>query len=150
MNQVDLELRVRSIRTNQNATFIGKVIEIISDPYRISPIESKDRCYRLDGEILTVPQTEEEEQVLAKVQLDFMMKKAANNVTFINENLKRADLWVGGETDDMTKVYPDLENRFDSADLLYPSNGTLKCHQLVTGVPLNPVTAMMMPAHFTF
>ena len=144
------KLRYKPKRMEAKSTFIGKVIEIISDPYRISPLESKDRCYRLDGEILTVPQTEEEEQVLAKVQRDFMMKKAANNVTFINENLKRADLWVGGETDEMAKVYPDLENRFDSGDLLYPSNGTLEFYHPITGVLLSPVAAMMMPSHFTF
>ena len=141
------KLRYRPNFTEENPSFVGKTIEIISDPFAKSPLEAKDRCTRLAGEILTVPQNDEEEKLLAKVQRDFMMKKTGNNLTFITENWKIAALWVGGESAAMAEVYPDLKNKLSSGHLTYPENGYVDFYHPITGALIKPKIPMLVPVH---
>ena len=85
----------------------------ISDPDPKAPLEAKDRCFRLAGELLTVPQTDEEEKFLYDYLMNFMMMKAANNLTYLSMTRKTARFWVGGETkiSDLHQEFPDLLHR---------------------------------------
>ena len=134
------KVRYKPTFVERNPSRIGKVVEMISDPYPKTLDDAKDMCYRLAGDLLTVPQTEEEEKLLSRLQVDFMMKKAANNRTYLDTEWKLADVWVGGETRiiDLEKEYPNLENRIKSRDLPYPGNGYLKHYHSSTGAPVQP------------
>ena len=136
--------------TEENPTFIGKVLEIITDPYPKSYFEARDRCYRLAGEIMPIPQTEEEERLMDKTQWDFMMKKVDNNVTFLDDNLKVVILWVGGESskDDLLEVFPNMEKRILARESLVPDIPYLKYYHPTSGVLISPRKPMLAPVHF--
>ena len=63
----------------------GSILELITDPDTKTLIDVQDRCFRLNGELVTVPQTEEEEKLVDNVAWDYQMKKASNNMTHLVE-----------------------------------------------------------------
>ena len=74
---------------------------LITDPYLKGAREFRDRCFGLAGYILTVPQNEDEERLLDKTMLEYVMKKVANNTSHFEDKdkgKKWVDIHVGGET----------------------------------------------------
>ena len=66
---------------------------------QIAPSSTTEKS--LPDEQTTPPVTDgtaNEEEIMAKVQTDFMMTKADNNLTYLNENMKMVDVYVAGET----------------------------------------------------
>ena len=128
-----------------NSSFIGKVLEVITDPDNKNAMDCKDRCYRLSGQILTIPENEEEEKLLDKTGWNYMMKKANNNITFLHENRKLTDFFVGGESklSDLEKIMPNMNADIENRVGIYPLDGHFKVYHPVTGKELKPTKALI-------
>ena len=74
-SSVNTKTRRFKPQSQGNKSFVDSVLELITDPYDKSNADTVDRCLRLNGELMTVPQTEEEMQIIDKIQWDFLMKK---------------------------------------------------------------------------
>ena len=105
------------------SSYVGKVLEVVPDPYPKSAMDCKDRCYRLAGQIITLPQSKDEEKLMNKAMWNYMMKKADNNLTYINHNHKVADIHAGGETnlDNIEEVFSNMNSDIKDREALYPN-----------------------------
>ena len=91
-------------RSKEYSTFVGRVLESISDPYEKSYDEALDLCMRLNGYLLTIPQNNEELEVLDKVLWDFMVKQVFNNLTFFIEDNNFAGIWMETKVSEEDKL----------------------------------------------
>ena len=64
-------------------SYVGRVLELMTDPEKKNALEYKDRCFRLSGEIMTVPQSNEEADYMDKVLWEYMMRKANNDINLL-------------------------------------------------------------------
>ena len=137
-------------KNKDSSTFVGKVLELITDPFeKIDTLQSKDRCFRLDGEILSLPQNEEEEKLMDQVMWNYLMKKIGNDLKKLKK--LKVVINVGGETkDDIIEAFEDLEAFDKSREGLFPKGGYYKYYHPVTGEPMNPNIPMLIPTHNTF
>ena len=85
-------------KIKQHKTFVGLVLEFIESTILKDIEHAKDMCYRHDGELVTVPQNEEEESVLSKLVENFVMKKVSNNRTYLKDNDFALRYWLAGES----------------------------------------------------
>ena len=127
-----------------------KVWKLITDPIGKDALECKDRCYRLGGEIITIPQNEEELKYMDKVLWDLMMKKANGDVDLLKKVMKYVPIHVGGETkiEDYKDVIPNLEESLLNRKAIYPKGGYFKFyhpHQENTEIVIRP--AFVVPKH---
>ena len=130
------------------SSFVGKVLEVISDPYENNALECKDRCLRLSGTILTVPQNEVEEKLMDETLWDYVAKKVSNNITLLQKI--RADIHVGGKTSsDIEKGFQDLNTSIESREGLYPDGGYYQFYHPVTEERIKP-SKLLFPMHNTF
>ena len=127
-----------SPRSREYETFVGSVLEFMSDPYVKSYSESLDYCMRLNGYLLTIPQNEEELEVMDKAMWDFMMKRVSNNVTFLIKNKKFVGMWMAAETKLSEAEKSSEVEKFLSRDITYPNNGQFQWYHTLTGKALNP------------
>ena len=132
-------------KQKDRSSYDGKVLELISDPYAKDNYESTDKCFRLAGEIMSVPLNDEEEELMDKIMWDYQMKKAANNLTFLIEKGKFVDAHLGGETKtyDLKELFPNLERMAETREALYPRNGYFKYYNSVTGEHIKPGKVMV-------
>ena len=126
-----------------NSSFVGSVLEVITTPNTIDAADARDRCFRLNGVLMSIPQNPEEQKLMDITLWDYMMKKASNNITHIMDNGKECGIWVEGETDISTEVFS-----FGSRELFYPKNGAVKHFHPWTGDLLRPNT--ILPGHGTW
>ena len=61
------------------------VLEVITD-YGKTNSEKVGSCLRLNGQLMSLPQTEEESELLEKTVRIFMIKSAKNNLSSLSEN----------------------------------------------------------------
>ena len=108
-------------KISKNPSFVGKILELITDRYNKDAAECKDRCYRLNGEIMAHPQTEEEAMYMDKTLWNYMMKKASNDLDALVTGYKFQELWVGGESrlEDYNETIPDLAGNLKKRNGLY-------------------------------
>ena len=66
-------------------SFVGNILEYILDHGDKTQYDAEDRCFRLNGELISAAQNIEEEEILDKLLWDYMMKKTKNNVSHIVE-----------------------------------------------------------------
>ena len=131
-----------------SSSFVGKVLELISDPYSSSPLQLKDRCLRLAGAILTVPQNEIEEQLMDKTIWDYLVKKSSNNITLLEKI--SAKIQVGGETSSVIeKGFQNVQASINSREGLYPDGGYYEFYHPVTDERIKP-SKLLVPSHNTF
>ena len=57
------------------------VLEFITDPYLVTNAGVVDRCFRLNGELIPLPQNAEEEKAMDNTLWDWMLKRVGNNIT---------------------------------------------------------------------
>ena len=125
------------------------VLELITDPLNTkTAFQARDLCYRLNGELLPRPQTKEEETLMDKVLWDFMMTKTMNNLTFINENHKVADIWAGGISYVSEEESSKDLSIFGSREHIFPESGHFQLFHSSTGEPLEEV-GVQIPSHDT-
>ena len=135
----------------QEQSLSDSVLELMTDPLNTkTAFQARDLCYRLNGEILQRPQTEEEVSLMDKVLWDFMMTKTSKNLTFINEKHKVTDIWVGGES-----YLSEEENSKDlslygngTRENVFPESGHFQMFHSSTGEPLEDI-GIQIPYHGT-
>ena len=131
-------------KTKNHKTFVGLVLELIEHNEPKNNAEAKDMCYRLNGELMTIPQNEEEAKLLAKMFNDFILKKVSNNQTYLNENQFHIIYYVAGE------VEGDGKDMYTSPrEQAYAENGETTYFHPITGVKINPIKSMMRPDYAT-
>ena len=117
---------------------MGLVLELIEHNEPKNNAEAKDMCYRLNGELMTIPQNEEEAVILTKMFNDFILKKVSNNQTYLNENQFHMVFYLAGEVEgDATDMYTSPREQ------AYAQNGETTSFHPITGVKLNPIQSMM-------
>ena len=125
-------------------TFVGLVLEYIEHNENKDIDEAKDMCFRLNGELMTVPQNEEEEFIMRKIVNDFIMKKVSNNQTYLKENEIKVQWWLAGESEGEEKdIYTSAREQ------AYAPNGESTYFHPITGVKLNPAKPMTRPNYST-
>ena len=114
-------------------TFVSSVLELFpgSNTERTSAI-ALNTCFRLNGELMPIPQTQEEERLMDKTLWDYMMKKSTNNLTYLIENYELTEIWVAGQSE------PGDEEDSESRELFYPPKGIVELFHPVTRAPLQP------------
>ena len=131
-------------RTYKHDSFIGLVVEFIENNAMKDVEEAKDMCFRLNGELTTVPQTEEEEIVLTKIVRDYIMKKVSNNKTYLEKNDFKVQYWLAGET---VEIAEDIFT--SNREQAYSPSGESTYFHPITGVKLDPVKPLTRPDYST-
>ena len=131
-------------KIKHHKTFVGLVLEYIESTIWKDIDHAKDMCYRHNGELVTIPQNEEEENVLAKLVENFVLKKVSNNRTWLKDNDVTIMYWLAAET---KEIPADLSN--SSWEQAYPPNGEATYFHPITGVKLNPLKPLTRPDYST-
>ena len=131
-------------KSKNHGTFVGLVLEYIEHNELKNNKEAKDMCFRLNGELMAVPQNVEEELILRKIIDDFMLKKVSNNLTYLNENEFIMVTWLAGESEG-----GDADMYTSSREQAYSPNGEATYFHPISGVKLNPIKPMMTPDYAT-
>ena len=119
-------------------SFIGSVLELIpGGNYAKTASIALDSCFRLNGELMTIPQTEEEEKLMDKTLWDYLMKKAANNLTQLAETYTVAEVVVAGRTDPAL-IQHGVPAAGEARELYYPEGGMVDLIHPVSNMPLHP------------
>ena len=116
-----------------NSSFVDYVLEVITDPFYKPNSEAVDRCLRLNGELMPVPQTEEEEALFDKTLWDYMNKRIENNLSIVNDKVDMNSIWFAGQT-------PIREDEFStlSRESTFANAGVMELFNPITGVKLKP------------
>ena len=133
------------------SSYVGKILELMTDPVSKDALECKDRCFRLGGEIMTVPQTEEEKEYMDKIFWEYKMKKAGNDIDILIDKFKIMEAHAGGETntDDYIDSIQDLNSKLLNRNGLFPKGGYYKYYHPVTKSELKPLLPTLLPLHNT-
>ena len=135
-----------------SSSFIGSVLELFPSPLdAISGHDAKDKCFRLNGELMMVPQSDEEEHLWNKTSWEILMKKAKGNVTLLKENYCLYNVWVAGETKNAETVWEDEGFYSESKKQTWPPNGEFKLFNPWTWEPIyeNRPGEMIVPMQST-
>ena len=117
----------------------GAILEMIFIPKEpMTPKEDEDLCFRLNGELAPLPQNEEEDKMLDKTIWDYMIKRAANNISDIVEKGNIVVVWVGGESVLESQGSNGIKN---FKELVYPLNGELNWTHPWTGAKMKSYKA---------
>ena len=125
-------------RFKEYTSFVGSILEFMNDPYVKSYNEAIDLCMRLNGYLLTIPQNDEELEFMDKTIWDFKMKRASNNLTFLEKNSKYVEIWNAAETKLSNGDKSSKEDTFLSRELIFPNSGEFQLYHTLTGEPLSP------------
>ena len=133
-------------------SFVDSVLEVIdgSNSEKTSSI-ALDSCFHLNGELMSIPQTEEEENLMDQTLWDYLLKKTGNNLTHIVENYLIRAIYVAGITDPAFSD-PGKPAAGESRELFFPKDGFLNLVHPITGLPLNPYAKgeMLWPASSSY
>ena len=126
-------------RIEGNTSYVGQVLEMVTDIFDKGTSECKDRCLRLNGYMVAVPQTQEEADFVLKILTEALTKRRFGKLHF------------GGESriDDYVKVIPDLDARLLRRDALYPNGGYYTFYHPLTQAKMKPHKNFLNPAHAT-
>ena len=117
------------------------VLELLTDPYRKSYGDVRDYCFRLNGEILSLPQNKEEDEMMDKTIWDYQLKRYANNLTRLNDEAAITQIAVAAETkwfdqDTVEQKFIEMGYPMHSRQQTYPAGGKLELFHPFTGAPL--------------
>ena len=87
---------------------IGSSAKLISGHPQTGTKSAIDVCFRLNGALMSLPQNVEEEKIMDKILWDYMMKKAANNITQLIEDKNTIWISIAGETEFIPEESVDL------------------------------------------
>ena len=95
--------------------------------------DAVDRCLRLNGELMPLPQTMEEEACFDKTLWDYMNKRLENNISSIADKAGLNSIWFAGQT-------PIRKEEFStfSRESTFANNGVMELFNPITGVKLTP------------
>ena len=125
----------RRFKPKTNGTFVsGAVFEmIVIQKYKMTFKDKEGLCFRLNGELVAVPQNEEENKILDKTVWDYLTKRAANNISEIVDKGHLLSVWVAGES---ILQEHGIKSTNNSKELVYPTKGEQKWKHPWTGAPL--------------
>ena len=115
------------------STFIGSVLELMPDSDFKTTRDAQDRCFRLNGALMQLPQNEEEENLFDNLIWDYLRKRTNNDISeIVNTFMKMGWILVAAETrvDEKGQVLPD------SRELVYPPGGEVELFHPWTKAPL--------------
>ena len=120
---------------------LDSVLEFITDPNAIPHSEALDRCLRLNGELITLPQNEEEEKAMDNVLWDFLLKRVENNMTKLIKDGPSVFTYVAAvtrmvEENSVDAKFKQMGFDVNSKQQTYPPNGELDLVHPYTGAPL--------------
>ena len=114
-------------------SFVGSTLEYISAPDSKTNGEAQDMCFRLNGELMTLPQNAEEEKLMDKTLWDYITKKVENNISEIVDTGKIIGVWTAAES----KVVEDKVGESSNfREQTYPIQGKHEFFHPWTGSPL--------------
>ena len=129
-------------------SFAGMVLEMVTGPEHKSYEEVEDTCFRVGGDLIMFPQTEEEMNLMDGVVWDLIMQRADNNQSVIddyyNKYLWASGAWykvpVGGITAEIDEeiVKKQKGESYDPRELTYPNKGEVDLFHPWTGKKLYP------------
>ena len=127
-------------------SFVGMVLEMVSVREGLKYQEAEDVCFRTGGELMMIPQTKEEMDLMDKVLWDYIMQRAENNISVvddINKNPSTIFEWeapVGGLSPiiDEDAMKNEKGESYDPRELTYPNNGKVDLVDPWTGRNINP------------
>ena len=132
----------KQAKLNLNATHVSYAdlhLEYIGDKSWHTNMEAIEGCKRLNGELTTVPQNEEEEKLLVKTMRDVLITHLGPNQTHFDGQEFALGVTVIGETqvlnDGITQTKLE-EMGLSDRDQTYPPNGELELMNPLTGAPL--------------
>ena len=113
------------------------VLEAITDPYKKTNEEARDRCFRLNGEMMRLPQNKEEDQLMDKTLRNYQLKRADNNLTQLIDDGSVTWIMVAAATKLVDKEMRNEKfKEMDSREQTFPPNGKLDLVHPITGAPL--------------
>ena len=126
---------------NITSFFNDPFFELMTDHEYRRPHEVIDRCFRLNGYFLTLPQNKEEEDLLDKLAWDYQMKKASNNLTYLIDKGSATWVFVAAGTENLDdnseeKRLKELGVASNPRQSTYPVNENLDLFHLWTGAPI--------------
>ena len=133
--------KTKRFKPGKVLSLLDSVLEYITEPINIPHSAAVDRCFRLNGELITLPQNDEEEKAMDNVLWDFMLKRVENNMTKLIEDGPSVWTWVAAVTRMVDENSIDVKFEqmgFDvnSKQQTYPPNGELDLVHPYTGGPL--------------
>ena len=106
------------------------VLEVITDPYKKTNEEARDRCFRLNGEMMRLPQNKEEDQLMDKTLRNYQLKRADNNLTQLIDDGSVTWIMVAAATKLVDKeMRNETFKEMDSREQTFPPNGKLDLNQ---------------------
>lgn len=133
----------------------GSVLELITDPDGKVNGDAQDRCFRLNGKLITLPQNKEDEDLMNGVLLDYMRKKSSNNES---EMVNVGSLWNFVAANTRLLNREEVENKFqshglssDSRQQTYPLKSKTELFHSWTGEPLHDYRGdLILPQVMTY
>ena len=126
--------RFRPKLIGNSTSFLSNILEFITDPDWKSQYDAEDRCFRFNGELISAPQNKKEEEMVDKLLWDYMMKKAANNVSYIIENSKQMKTFTSTITRPID--IGDMSDSYDPRQMTFPPQGKQDLIHSLTGESL--------------
>ena len=116
------------------ASYVDYVLEVITDPFAKDNPEAVDRCLRLNGELMPLPQTKEEEAFFDKTVWDYMNKRIENNISLVaDEATALPCIWFAGQTAIIEEEFSTF-----SREMTFANNGVMELFNPTTGVKIDP------------
>ena len=72
--------KTKRFKPGKALSLLNSVLEFITDPNDIPHSTALDRCLRLNGELITLPQNEEEERAMDNTLWDYILKRVKNKL----------------------------------------------------------------------
>ena len=134
--------KTKRFKPGKMLTLLDSVLELITDPEDIPLSAAVDQCFRLNGELLTLPKNEEEEKAMDNILWDFMLKRVENNMSKLIEDGPSVAIWVAAvtrkvEENSIDSKFEEMGFDVDSKQQTYPPNGELDLVHPYTGVSLD-------------
>ena len=112
-------------------SFVDNVLEVITDPFSKDNTEAVDRCLRLNGELMPIPQTKEEEAFYDKTVWDYMKKRIENNISLVADKEEWPNLWFAGQTAIIEEEFSTF-----SREMTFANNGIIQSNNRSQNKPL--------------
>ena len=138
---------VFEVSTDNNATAINQTswedmrIEIFNDAQSPkSPLMAWDRCLRLNGELVPLPQNKAEEMALDNAIKKYLKEKYFNNMTFVVENMKWQYTMVAAQTMSGPRFDKEMARKqgvkIEDREAWFPPDGKVDYYHPLTKQPL--------------
>ena len=141
---------------NKRKSVMDSVLEFITDPFDITNAGAVDRCFRLNGELIPLPQNADEEKAMDNTLWDWMLKRVENNMTKLIIDGPSTWTYVAATTrmveeSSVESKFQSMGFEMSSKQQTYPPNGVLELvHPLTGGNLINHRRGFVWPQIMTY